>query len=174
MVADNHIGIRSETAFEIRSYGSDEDEEAIFRGGMHAHLCAGADEEWTDIKCGSTLVGGNPFLIEAHHLLHHFAEELGGEFWHEDAATGTLQTGCILLHAEDAYLAVGAAIGFQAFEGFLSVVETGGCHVKFKILIGADFNLAPFSIAIIASHVVIRLTVAERQTCPIDIFHFSL
>ena len=174
MVADDDVGVSGKTALEIRSYGSDEDEEAILRGGMYAYLCTGTDEQRTDVKCGTALVGGNPFLIETHHLLHHFTENFRGELRHQDAAAGALQAGGVLLHAEDAHLAVRTAVSLQSFESLLSIVQAGSCHVKFQILIGADFYLAPFSIAIIASHIVIRLTITERQTCPIDILHFAL
>ena len=167
VVADDDIGVGGEASLEIGSHGRDEDEEAVFLGGMHAHLCAGADEQRADIERGPALVGGNPLLVQAHHLLHHLGEQLGRHLGHHDAPAGTLQASGILVDTEDAHLAIGAAICFQALESLLAVVQTGGCHVQFQILVGADFNLAPFAVAIIATHVVVGLHVAKRQVGPV-------
>ena len=43
--------------------------------------------------------------------------------------------------------------------------------MQIQILVGADFDLAPFAVAIVATYVVVGLHVTERQTCPIQIFH---
>ena len=167
VVAHDDVRIRSKASLEIRTYGSHEDKEAILLGRMNAHLGAGADEQRTDVERGTALVGGNPLLVEAHHLLHHLFEQLGGNLGHENAATGGLQTLSIVLYAEHAHLAVRTAIGFQAFESLLAIVQAGGCHVQFQILIGADLNLPPLTVAIVATDVVVGLHVTERQICPI-------
>ena len=134
---------------------------------MHTHLCARADEQWTDIERGATLVGGNPLLVEAHHFLYHLCEQLCADLGHHDAAAGGLQAGSVFVNAENTHLAVRAAIGLQTLEGLLTVVQARSCHVKVQILIGANFNLAPLTVAIIATHIVVGLHVAERQTTPI-------
>ena len=128
---------------------------------MYTHLCAGTDEQRTDIQRGTTFVGGNPLLIQANHLLHHLREQLCAYLGHHDAAASALQAGGILVNAEDAHLTVGTAIGLQALECLLTVVQAGSGHMQVQILVGADLNLAPFPVAIVATYVVVSLHVAE-------------
>ena len=117
-----------------------EDEETVLLSGMNTHLGTGTDEQRTDIQGGTALVGGNPLLVQAYHLLHHLREELGADLRHHDATAGALQTGCILVDTEDAHLAVRTTVGLQTFECLLTVVQTGGCHVEVQILVGANFD----------------------------------
>ena len=128
---------------------------------MHTHLSAGTDEQRTDIERSTALIGGNPLLVETNDLLHHLCEELGADLRHHDATAGALQTGCILVDTEDAHLAVRTTIGFQALESLLAIVQTGGGHVQVQILIGANFDLAPFTITVVTTYVVVGLHVAE-------------
>ena len=134
---------------------------------MNTHLSAGTDEQRTDVECCTTLVGGNPLLVQAYHLLHHLREEFCAYLRHHDATAGALQAGCILIDTEDAHLAVRTTVGLQSLECLLAIVQAGGCHVQVQILVGADLDLAPFTIAIVTTYIVVGLHVAERQTTPI-------
>ena len=138
---------------------------------MYTHLRTGADEQRTDIERRARFVGRNEAFVELHHAEHGFAEALSAELGHQDAATGGLQTSRILLQTEDTHLAVFATEGFQPFECFLTIVQTGRCHVQRDSLFAANLGLAPSTVTIVNSHVVICLHVAERQISPIKFFH---
>ena len=156
---------------EVRTYGGDEDDEQIFVGGANAHLCAGTDEQRTDVKCCTTLVGRDETLIEFHHAAHHFHKLLGREFGHQNAAASALHAFGIVGESECADFTIGATEGFLSFEGLLSVVQTGGGHVQVDGFGRRHFNFAPFAVAIVATHVVVGGHVAEGQIGPVDIFH---
>ena len=161
VVADNHVRISGEATLEVRAYGGYEDEEAVLLRGMNTNLSAGTDEQRTDVERGAALVGRNPLLVETYHLLHHLREQLGAYLGHHDAATGRLQTGCILVDAENTHLAVRAAIGLQTLECLLAIVQAGGCHVQFQILVGTNLNFSPLTVAIVATYIVVGLHVAK-------------
>ena len=128
---------------------------------MNAYLCACTYEQWAHVEGCSALIGRNEALVEAHHLLYHFDELLGGKFGHEDSAAGALQAGCILVGTEHTYLAVGTAICLESLEGFLTVVKACGCHVQGDSLLAAHLYFAPRTVAVVATHVVISLHVTE-------------
>ena len=167
VIADDYIRVCGKPAFEIRADGSHEDEEQVFRGGMDAHLCRHADEQRTDIQCGSALVGGYVFLIETYNLAHHPLEKLGRNFGHHYAAACALQSRGVLVHTEHTYLAIGTAVCFQSLERLLTVVQACGGHVHVDVFVGANLHFAPFAVTIVASNVVICRHIAERKVGPI-------
>ena len=135
---------------------------------MYAHLCAGADEQRTEVERGAALIGRDEALVQADDLLGHGAEELRRHFGHHDAAAGLLQAFGVVVDAEQANLAVRAAEGFLALEGLLTVVEAGGGHVDIEYFGGGYFYFAPFSVAISTAHVIVCGHVAEGQVGPVD------
>ena len=156
---------------EVGADGRDEDEEHILLGGVYAHLCAGADEQRTEVERGAALIGRDEALVELDGAAHHFAEDVCGELGHQNAAASALQTRSVFLHAEHAHLAVGAAEGFQALESLLSVMQTCGSHVDVNGLGRTNFYLAPTAIAVVAAHVIICGKIPKGQICPINLFH---
>ena len=68
VLTDDDVGVCGKSAFEVWSDGCDEDEEKVFAGGMHTYLSARADEQGTDVECGSALVWRDEALVEAHHF----------------------------------------------------------------------------------------------------------
>ena len=141
---------------------------------MYAHLSRRADEQRTDIQRGAALVGRDEALVQANHLLNHLHEHLSGNLGHHETTAGGLQAGGILLSTEYADLAVGAAIGLEAFEGFLTVVQTGGSHTEVDGLFGGDFYLTPLAVVVVATNVIVGRHEAEGQITPINFFHFCL
>ena len=93
------------------------------------------------------------------------------ELGHHDATARTLQTLAVLVHAEDAHLAVFATESLQALESLLTVVQAGGGHVDVDGGFGANLKLAPFAVAEIATDIVIRWIITECQICPINVLH---
>ncbi len=174
VLAGDDIGVGFETALEVRSDGGDEDEEEVFVGGFHTHGDAGTDEQGTEIEAGAGAVRRDEALVEFDDLFAHLDEFLGGEFGHHDTAAGALHTLGVGFGTEDADFAVFAAIGFQAFESFLAVVEAGGGHVHFDVFGARSLDFAPFAVAIVAAYVVIRFYVTKREVLPIYIHDFQV
>ena len=112
--------------------------------------------------------------FEAHYFLYHLNEKVGGKLRHDDTTAGALQTCCVLLGAEYAYLAVRATVCFQTLEGLLTIVQAGRCHVDVDILIGRNLNLSPLSVVIVATNIVVCGHVAKGKAAPIQIFHNTL
>lgn len=163
VLARDDVGSGGKSALEVRAYGRDEDQEQVLIGGFHAYLCAGTHQQRTDVERRAALVGRDEAFVQLHDLEHSLTETFGREFGHQDAAAGGLQAGGVLLQAEDAHLAVLALEGLQALEGFLSVVQTGSCHVHGDGFLAAYFQLAPLTVTMVNSHVVVCLHVSEGQ-----------
>ncbi len=122
VLAGDDVGVGLEAAFEVRTYGSNEDHEEILVSGFHTYLSASTDEKGTEVEGCAGAVRGNEMLVEFDNLLAHFNEELGGEFGHHDAAAGALQTCSVSLDAETADLAVLATESLEAFKSLLAIV----------------------------------------------------
>ena len=67
------------TDYNVRCY---------YRDGKWGEIEVCSDEQRTDIECSTTLVGGNPLLVEANHLLDHLCKQLCAYLRHHDATTG--------------------------------------------------------------------------------------
>ena len=171
VLAGDDVWVGLEAALEIRSHGGDEDEEEILVGGLHTHGDAGADEQRTQVEAGAGTVRRDELLVHLDDLLAHLDELLGGELGHHDAAAGALQTLGVGLGTEDADLAILAAVGFKALEGFLAIVEAGGSHVYVDALRTGDLDLAPLPVAEVAAYIIIRFHVTKRKVLPIYIHH---
>ena len=171
VAAHNDVWVARKSTFKIRSHRGDKDDECVFARRTHAHLRRSADEQRTNVKRSSALVGWYVRLVEPHHHLNHLFKTLGRQLRHHDTAASTLQTSCVLVHSKHAYLPIRTAISLQTLESFLSIVQAGGGHVHVEVLVGADFNLAPLTVTIVATHVIVGLHVTEGQVSPINIFH---
>ncbi len=167
------ILIAHKATLEVRAYRRYENQEKIVLGSMNAYLRRDAHEQRTDVKRGSALVSGDIFLVQAHYLLHHLNEEVGGNLWHNDATARALQARGIVFNAENAHLAVRTTISFQALEGFLTIMKAGGGHVHTDILIRANLYFAPLTIMVITTYIVVCGYITKRQTSPINILHNS-
>ena len=160
-ITDDDVWVGRESTLEVWTHWGYEDEEAILLRRMHTHLRTCTDEQRTDIERSTTLVGRNPLLVEADHLLHHLLEQLCWHLWHQDTTACALQAGSVLVHTEHAHLAVWATISLQTLECFLTIVQTGCSHVQFQILIRANFYFAPFAVAIVTANIVVSLAIAK-------------
>ena len=171
VLADDDVVVRRKAAAEVGAYGRYENHEEILVGGVNAYLGSGTDEQRADVERGAAFVRRNEILVEFHNLLHHLLEAFRREFGHQYAPAGRLQAFGVVLHAESADFAVGTAEGFQALEGFLAIVEGGGCHVDIDGFGGGYFNFSPFAVTVVATNVVVCLDVAKLQVGPVDILH---
>ena len=169
VLAGDDVGVGLEAALEVGSHGGDEDEEEVFVGRFHTHGDAGTDEQGTEVEAGAGAVGRNETLVHLDDLFAHLDEFLGRQLGHHNAAAGALEALGVGFGAEDADLAVFAAVGFQALEGFLTVVEAGGSHVHFDVLGTGNFDFAPLAITEVAAHVVVGFYVTEGEVLPIYI-----
>ena len=106
-------------------------------------------------------VGGHKFAVELYNFLNHFFKKFGGQFRHHDTATSSLQTLGIGFYTENSHFAVFATMSLQALKSFLPVVKTCGSHVNVKGRFRRHLYLAPFSVAVIAAHIIIGWDVTE-------------
>lgn len=75
------------------------------------------------------MIEGDEFRDEVDH-------RLGFEGGEGDAGGGIVETGHVLIRAEEADLPVGVLVGFHAFEAFEGVVEDAGGGVEAEVLVG--------------------------------------
>ena len=80
--AHDDIVVRRKSALEVGTHGRYEHQQQVFVGGSNAHLCAGADEEGTDVERGARFVGRNEAFVEENDAAHHFAELVRRHFGH--------------------------------------------------------------------------------------------
>ena len=80
---DDDVWVARETTLEVRTYWCDKDQEAIFFRWVNTHLSACTNQERTDVQGSTTLVGRNPLLFEANHLLHHFLKQFCRHLRHQ-------------------------------------------------------------------------------------------
>ena len=172
IVAGDNIRIGLESALEIRSDGSDEDEEQILVSGFDTHGDARTNQKRTEVEAGTSTVRRNETLIHLDNLDAHLLEALGAQFGHHDAAASALQAGSVLFQTEDANLAIFAAEGLQTLESLLAIVQAGCSHVDVDGLFGRNFNFTPLTVAVPAADIIIGFHITERKVLPINIHVF--
>ena len=168
-----HLG-GLEAVFEIGAHRGDEHDHHVFLGGADADLGRDAYLERTDVERRSRLVGRDEAFVELDDHADHLAELLYGHGLHRDALGAADEALGVLLHAEHAHLAVGAAEGLQALERFLAVVQTACRDVQGNVFGVADHDVAPFAVFVRAAHVIVCLDISERQFVPFKIRCFHL
>ena len=169
VLAGDDVGVSLETALEVRSNGGNEDEEEVLVGGFDTHGDAGTDQERTEVEGSASTVRRNVGLIQLDDLLAHLDELLGAELGHHDAAACALQTLGVSLGTEDTDLAIFAAVGLEAFEGFLTIMKAGGSHVHFDVFGAGNFDFTPLAVAIPAADIVVGFDVTKGEVLPIYI-----
>ena len=92
VIADDNIGIARKSALEIRANRCNKDKKHVLIGRMYTHFGTRTDEQRTDIKRGSALVGGHVFLIKPYHFRYHLHKQFTRNLGHKDAAACRLQT----------------------------------------------------------------------------------
>ena len=139
---------------------NENDEEVLF-GRFHTYLGRCTDEQRADIERSAAFVGRHEALAFLDNRQDSLVKFFGGQLGHHDAAARALQAGGILVHAEDADFAVFPPEGLHTLESLLSIVQTGGCHVYFECLRAGNRDVAPFSVLVGASYVVVSGHIAE-------------
>jgi hypothetical protein len=80
----------------------------------------------------------------------------------------------IVLPAKDADPVVFAPEGLEALKCLLAIMKTGSCHMDADVFRGAHLQLAPGSIPIVTTDIIIGFIVPERKAAPFNIFHNTL
>ena len=86
----------------------------------------GGDHEGAQVEGCFPAGGRYPALVDVDDLAEGFDEEVGGEFRHGEPLGGALEAGGVFFGPEGFDAAVGLAVGFDAFEDGLPVVENAG------------------------------------------------
>ena len=111
--------------------------------------------------------------IELHDFDDSLFEKSFRKGLHKDGSASILETFGILIHTEDANLAVLATESLQTLEACLAIMKysCGDMHRHFLTFTNTEFT--PCTILIGASYIVGSLTIAEAQLAPINLFcHF--
>ena len=100
--------------------------------------------------------------------MDHFAEQFNGRHSHEHAVSGVLHTLGVFVDTENTDLAVLARVSLEAFKTFLAVMQASSGHVDANVLGRRKFYLAPLTIAVVATDIVIGIVITEGERLPID------
>ena len=172
IVASHDADLRgAETGLEIRSHGRNEDDEEVLRSGFDAYLRTGTDEQRADVKRRSAAIRRHEALVKQYDAAHGLFKLLHRQLGHHNGAAGGLEALSVLVHAKDTDASVLAHEGLQALKGLLAIVQAGGSHVNVDVFRRGNLEFTPRAIAVITSHIVIRLHVTKRNLRPIDFFH---
>ena len=137
--ANDNVRGAGKSTFEIRSNRGYENNKKVFVGRVNTNLRSRANEEWSDVKGGSTFVRGNESFVEFHDFENRLFEFFDRQFRHKCSSTSGLHAFCVFFHTEDTDFSVFATIGFQSFKAFLSVVEACSRHVQWDVFAAANF-----------------------------------
>ena len=157
---DAHGG---QAALVVGAGGAEDDDEQIGLGGGHAQELVGGDDEGADVQARARL-GGDPVLVDGHDLLDRLHEVLLGDFGDAQPVVGFIRPLGVHVRPEQVGLAVRAAIGLQALEHRLPIVEHHGRGVQRYLLIGHDAGVVPaLALGVIHDKHVVGEDVAEAQ-----------
>ena len=123
----------------------------------------GGDDERADVEARAGL-GGDPVLVDGHDGLDGLHEVLLGDLGDAQAVVGVVGALGVHVRAEQVGLAVRAAIGLQALEHRLAVVEHHRGGVQLDLLVRHDARVVPaLALGVIHHKHVIGEDVAEAQ-----------
>ena len=157
---DAHGG---QAALIVGAGGAEDDDEQVGLRGGHAQELVGGDDERADVQAGAGL-GGDPVLVDGHDFLDGLHKVLLGNPGDAQAVIGVVGPLGVHVRAEQVGFAVRAAIGLQALEHGLAVVEHHGGGVQLDLLIGHDAGVMPaLALGVIHDEHVVGEDVAKAQ-----------
>ena len=109
---------------------------------MYAEAHVSGEDEGADIE-GSPVRMRHPVFVDFHKRLDRLYKIFRGDFRHAHAVTGVPHPIPVAVRAENLDHVVRRAIGFQALEQFLRVVEDHAGGVQFKGRIGDNPGIVP-------------------------------
>ena len=153
---------RRQTARIIRTGGTHDNDELVLGGGMCAQRVLGADDEGTDVQ--RRAVGmGNPVAVDVH---EHFQRLLGKLFVDERNAqtvVGAVETGEVLIGAEQTDFAVHAAIRLHTLKDFLAVMQTHTRRGQIERTVGDNARIVPMTVRIVHDKHMIGENLTEAE-----------
>ena len=158
-----------ETILEICANRCHKYNKLIFIGRLYANLCRHTYFDRTYIQRRATAVRWDEAFVALYHLNYHFPEQFFGNRCHHDAISRTANALGILFQSENPDFAIFAAECFQSLENFLTIVQTCSCHVNIYILAVGNNRLAPFSVLVCGTDIIIGWNVSKSDVCPINI-----
>jgi hypothetical protein len=117
-------------AGEVGAGRGGDDEEQVLVGRLHAEAHLGRDHEGAQVEGLLAAVRGHPVLVLADQCVAGLDERLDRQLGHGEAAGGALEALGVLVRAEGGHGAVGAAVGLEALEDLLGVVQDVGRRVE--------------------------------------------
>ncbi|MNJ57558.1 hypothetical protein D3C77_531520 [compost metagenome] len=109
-------------------------------------------------------------LVGLDHLLAGLDEHIGWHVRHQQAGAAALHARGVLVWAEQVDRAVLAAVGLEAFEALLAVVQGSGAFTDVQYVVFGQGALVPLAIAPYGQVAFVGLDVVETQLVPINAF----
>lgn len=161
--------MRGHAALEVGTDRDAEHHEVELGGGTHADVVTHADDEGTQVEGAAGTVGRNPGLVGLDHLLAGVDEHLGGDRRHQQAGAAPVHARGVAIGTEQVDGAVLAAIGLEAFEALLAVVDGRGAFADVQLVVASQLAGSPAAVAIGGDIAEVGLDVVETEGLPIDV-----
>ena len=154
---------RLETTLVVGAHRHHHHDKGIFASRSHADLGTGAQQNRTDVHRCAQPVWRNKLDVRLYGTHHRLLEHLDRHRRHAAAVGGVLETLCIHVHAEDAHLAVLAAIRLESLKDLLAIVQALGGDGKGDEGAGLLLALVPLAILVVIFHMTVHRTIGERE-----------
>ena len=126
----------------VSAGGGADDAEEELPGVVQGELAFGGEHKGPDVQRGAGL-GGNPVGVHRDDSLDGLDEHLLGEGRHAQPVVGVDHPAGVHLGPEELNLALGGAVGLEALEGLLGVVEGHRAGVHGDGAVGDDAGVMP-------------------------------
>ena len=145
-----------DAAGEVRAGGRRDEQEGVRRRRVHAEGLLGGDEHGPQVERLFAAGLGHPRLVDVDEEAHGLEEEFLGQLGHGHAGGGALEAAGVLLGAEGDDRPVGVAVGLEALEDRLAVMQhrRGGVHGQRAVRLDARGMPATVGVPVDADHVV--------------------
>ena len=167
--AAEHEWSRFETAFEVRTYWSNEYYEFVVVGRFNTYERSCCEQYWADVERCACTVRWNEVGVEFNYFFNGFYEFFEWKFWHLDTAARVLHTTTTVFDTEDTYFTVFTTESFHTFETFLSVVKNCRRDVKSDFWSVAYAEFAPSFVCVSAANVVRSRNITKSEAAPINV-----
>ena len=147
----------------VGAHGAHHHDELHVLGGVDPQGGVQSDHEGPDIQGGVLLVG-HPVLLGLHQLFDGGHRQLLGNLGHTQAVGGFVHPVDVVPDAEQLDGAIGGAVGLQALENLLAVVEHLGGGVDLEGAVGDDAGVMPaLALVVVDDEHMVGHGLAEHQ-----------
>ena len=163
VAALNHYLHRVYSGGIVAAGGGADYAEQVVLARVHAQLRVRRNDEWAQIKARA-LLGRDPALLHGNDGLERLKEEVLRQLRYAHALGGVVHALYVLHRAEELHGAVSRAVGLQALEDLLGVVQDVGAGHELDGTVGDYARIVPALSFIVVHHKhVVGKNLAETQ-----------